>query len=92
MALFTLDELRALIRTSVGIDEAVDFDGDIADIPYEDLGYDSLARIEVAAQVQRRFGVEISDDTAMALETPQETLDFVNNRIGASQLPGGSQS
>lgn len=92
MVMLTLHKLRELIRTSVGFDEGIDFEGDIADIRYEDLGYDSLARIEVAAQVQLQFDVEISEDMAMALETPRETLDYVNTRIGAIQRSGGSKS
>lgn len=92
MLTLNLEQLRDLIRKSVGVDESIDFSGDIAGITYEELGYDSLARLEIAAQIQHQFGVEISDDMAVDMETPQETLDYVNGHLGTASLPGGSQS
>jgi minimal PKS acyl carrier protein len=81
--MLTLDDLRAIMRASAGVDESVDIDGDIENIPFEDLGYDSLAILEISAQISTKYGVLIDDDAAKEMTTPQETLNYVNKRLAA---------
>jgi act minimal PKS acyl carrier protein len=64
------------MRASMG--EAVDLDGDIADVPFAELGYDSLAVLELAGQVKRKYQVTIADDAMLELPTPQTVVEFVN--------------
>lgn len=78
---FSLDDLRMLMRACAGIDESVDLDGDIGGYTFEELGYDSLAVLEMAAKIQNMLGVAISDDAAQELTTPDSLVDYVATRL-----------
>jgi minimal PKS acyl carrier protein len=78
----TLDDLRRILIASGGESDA-DMSGDILDVPFADLGYDSLALIESAAQIGQEFGVTLPDERVIGLETPRELLDLVNTPVGA---------
>jgi act minimal PKS acyl carrier protein len=77
----TLDDLRTILNSSAGVDESVDLSGDISYQNFTDLGYDSLALLEVVSQVEKRYGVSIPDDLIADLETPHALLQEVNSRI-----------
>lgn len=81
--MFTLDELRQIMLTC-GVEDGVDLDGDIAGTELTDLGYDSLAILHMAAQLEQRTGVSIPDDLALRLSTPRALLAHVNHRIEAA--------
>lgn len=78
----TLTELREILTECAGEDESADLGGEIIDIPFTELGYDSLALIETAARIKQRFGVVIEDDEVAELETPREVISVVNQSIG----------
>ncbi|MEU6263763.1 acyl carrier protein [Saccharopolyspora shandongensis] len=73
----TLDDLRRILAGCAGAAEDVDLNGDILDLTFADLGYDSLALMETAAVIGREFGVVIPDDELGGLETPRAMLDRV---------------
>ncbi|OXM55200.1 acyl carrier protein [Amycolatopsis alba] len=77
----TIEDLREILRSSVGVDEGVDLDADIHDVEFAELGYDSLAILELAGQLQRRYGVTISDDVALDMRTPAEALRTINRQL-----------
>jgi len=81
MASFTLDDLRRVMRECAGEDESVNLDGNIADVSFDDLGYDSLARMETASRVQREFGVTLPDEEMADVDTPAGFVAFVNSRL-----------
>jgi minimal PKS acyl carrier protein len=83
MTRFTLDDLRRILRACAGEAEFVDLDGDIGDVPFRDLGYDSLALLELASRVEREYGASIPGDAVVELETPQAAVMYVNDRIAA---------
>ena len=83
MQTFTLDDLRDLLGSIAGVDESTDLSGDIDDVPLTDLGYDSLAMLELAGQVQRRYGVPIPDDGPERMTTPRRTVEYINSRFAA---------
>ncbi|MFC4533231.1 acyl carrier protein [Sphaerisporangium dianthi] len=83
MSAFTLDDLRVIMR-SCGVEESLDFDGDINDTHIAKLGYDSLAMLQIASLIERQTSVSIDDDTLSALDTPREIIDYVNARIEAA--------
>ncbi|MET8338179.1 acyl carrier protein [Streptosporangium canum] len=80
---FTLDDLKEVMRACAGVTESVDLDSDIADVTFEDLGYDSLAVLEMAAKLQNHLGVVIPDDVAEQLPTPRALAEYVNVRLAA---------
>jgi act minimal PKS acyl carrier protein len=79
MAGFGIQELRTIMRGSAGSAEGVDLDGEIAAVPFAELGYDSLAVLEMMSEVQRRYGVVIDENVVFDLETPQDAIDHVNS-------------
>ncbi len=81
MSEFTLDDLREIMRISVGVEEGVDLDGPIAELEFTELGYDSLALAEVVSQVSRRFDVLIGEDEALDLTTPGAVVALVNDLL-----------
>jgi act minimal PKS acyl carrier protein len=84
MQQFTSDDLTAIMRGCAGMDESGDFSGPELHVTYSDLGYDSLAVLEIQAEIQRRFGVPVGDDAMEAMATPAATVSYVNTllRIG----------
>ena len=56
-------------------------DGDIADVPFADLGYDSLALLEMAAHVQQEYGIRIPDDAIEEMPTPRAAVEYLNRRF-----------
>lgn len=75
---FTTDNLRSVIRATVGVDDSVNLDGEIGDVPFRDLGYDSLAVLEIANKIEKEYGVAVPDDMIVELETPWQLITFVN--------------
>lgn len=84
---FTADDLRRIIRTTVGTDESVDLDGDILDVAFSDLGYDSLAVMEVTGRIGKELPVSVPDEVVGDLETPRAVIDYVNRQLGAPARP-----
>ena len=78
MAEFTLNDLRSIMRRSAGVDESVDLDADIGHTSFTDLGYDSLALLEVFAQIRTGRGVTIPDDAVGEIATPEDLIRYVN--------------
>lgn len=83
MSQFTLDDLRDIMRRSAGVDESVDLDADIQRTSFTDLGYDSLALLEVFAQIRTGRGVVIPDDAVGEVETPADLVGYVNRQAQA---------
>lgn len=73
-----LQDLRRLLRESAGIASAADLDGDISDACFEDLGYDSIAIMEVAARITREYRLTIDDEALFKANTPRLLLGLVN--------------
>jgi len=83
MAHLTLEDLKATLRAAAGEDESIDLDGEILDTEFGELGYDSLAILETASLIGRRFGVQLPEDEVGELRTPRELIDFVNATLSA---------
>jgi act minimal PKS acyl carrier protein len=78
---FTLADLTRIMRASVGVDDSVDLDGEILDTLFTDLGYDSLAKLEIASKVDLEVGTTTPDDAVTDLETPRQFVAYVNERL-----------
>lgn len=77
MADFTRADLNRLLREGAGEDDSVDLDGDVLDVPFDELGYDSLALLELCGRVQREFGIVVPDDAVVGMTTPRAALEVV---------------
>jgi act minimal PKS acyl carrier protein len=87
-AAMTPDDLRRLLNDCAGEgggEEEVR--ADTLDTPFTDLGYDSLALMEMAAQVSRRFGISVEEESLAEQRTPRAVLDMVNGELAAADTP-----
>jgi minimal PKS acyl carrier protein len=75
--IMTIDDLRTILVACAGESDGV-LDGDIRNVDFDELGYDSLALMETAARIRSDFGVTIPDERIADLRTPGEILDLVN--------------
>ncbi|MFD4575710.1 phosphopantetheine-binding protein [Streptomyces sp. NPDC058417] len=80
---FTLDDLKRILRASAGVPEGVDFDGDILDLSFDSLGYESLALLETGGSIEREFELTLDDDAFTITDTPRTLLRLVNDQLKA---------
>jgi acyl carrier protein len=80
----TLDQLKQIMLRCSGVDDGVDLDGDIADQQFRDIGYDSLAVLEMASQLQREYKLDIPDEAIEGLKSPGDVLRYVNGKLAVA--------
>ncbi|WP_179816048.1 acyl carrier protein [Allostreptomyces psammosilenae] len=78
-----LDDIRRLLTACAGADGNAALAGDIMDTDFGDLGYDSLALMEMAARIEQERGVKIPDEVITELRTPRAVLETVNGGVVA---------
>lgn len=81
MSTFTLSDLTVKLRECAGESEGVDLDGDVLDTPFIELGYDSLALLQVTGVLKRELGIELADEAVVEAETPRQLLDMINEGV-----------
>lgn len=80
MSKISLDDVWRLLRESAGADEKLLSVGDVDHRPFEELGYDSLAILEVSSRIEQEFGIKIHEDDIPGLDSPAGIVDYVNSR------------
>ncbi|MFJ8753426.1 acyl carrier protein [Streptomyces sp. NPDC102441] len=78
---FTLDDLRRILLEGAGADERVDLDGDILDVQFEALGYESLALLETGSRIEREYGIVLDEDLLTDADTPRALVTAVNEHL-----------
>lgn len=81
MSQMTLEELIDITRAQAGEAEQGMLDGDVIDVLFEYLGYDSVALLEVVSEIKHRFGVDLSDEAVGSARTPRKLLALINQAI-----------
>ncbi|MFF0148501.1 act minimal PKS acyl carrier protein [Amycolatopsis sulphurea] len=79
MAEFTIAELVRLLRECAGEEEGVDLDGEVGDLPFDELGYDSLALFNTIGRIEREYTVDLPEDVVWQATTPGALVDLVNS-------------
>jgi minimal PKS acyl carrier protein len=79
MSEFTLTDLTTLLRECAGADESVDLDGDVLDVTFTDLGYDSLAVLQTTGCIENDYGIALDEEAVSAADTPRAYLGLVND-------------
>jgi acyl carrier protein len=79
----TLDDLRRILRAVAGEAEGIGLDGDILDVSFTDLGYDSLALLETAGQIERERNLRLDESTITDAQTPRQLLTAVTEQLVA---------
>lgn len=83
----TIDELKQALYEAAGADESINLDGDILDVEFADLGYDSVALLETSGQVERKYGVVLADEAVSSAPTPRAFLGMVNSCLQGNRVP-----
>ncbi len=81
MRLFSSDDLSGIMRQCAGLDHALSLDGAVLEISYEEMGFDSLALLEVQAEIERQLGVRFAEDAMELSSTPAITISYVNDLL-----------
>lgn len=81
--MLTIDEFKNIMRAVSG-DDLVDPSGDVADTPLADLGYDSLAVLEITAIVQQRYEITVPDEGTERMTTPHAAVTYINQLQAAT--------
>ncbi|MFC4908400.1 acyl carrier protein [Actinomadura gamaensis] len=76
MTTLDLEGLLDILRRSAGDSEALT-GADVLDVPFEELGYDSLALLETAGAIERDLGISLADDEVADAATPRLFLELV---------------
>ncbi|MDN3027282.1 acyl carrier protein [Streptomyces sp. S.PB5] len=76
-----LPDLIALLRECAGENEAVDLDGDILDMTFAELDYDSLAVLQTTGRIERDFDVLLDEEAIDDADTPRAYLELVNRAL-----------
>ena len=72
--------LTRLLRESAGVEEGVDLDGEeVLDTPFVEIGYDSLALLQVTGRIRREYGIDLPDDAVSDAETFRSLLDMIQS-------------
>lgn len=79
----TMPELRQILRECAGESDTVSEvdDTDVGDIDVDELGYDSLALMEAASRVGRRYGAEIPEEELAEIRTLNAFVDSANRLL-----------
>jgi act minimal PKS acyl carrier protein len=78
---FTVEDLRRILREAAGAEETVDLDGDILDVDFQALGYESLALLETGSLIQREYGIELDESALTQVTCPRAFIDLVNEQL-----------
>jgi act minimal PKS acyl carrier protein len=78
-----IEELFQALIESAGESETEVAPADSLDVPFADIGYDSLALMETAAKITQRTGVRVDDEQLFVAETPRQLLDLFNRALTA---------
>ena len=82
MSEFTLQDLVEELRACAGEAEGVDVDSvDIMDLPFLEIGYDSLALLQVTGILKRERDIQLDDDEVLGAETPRLLLEIINENL-----------
>jgi act minimal PKS acyl carrier protein len=76
-----LEDLTRILEATAGADEQVDLDGDILDVDFTELGYDSIAVMETASRIERELGVTLNETAVLSATTPRAFLAMVNKSV-----------
>ncbi|MFC5286706.1 acyl carrier protein [Actinokineospora guangxiensis] len=78
MAEFDVEDLRQLVATSLELPvEEVSDDADFV----TDLGVDSLAAIDILINLEKRFGVKVTDAEFKLLDTFADVRDLMTAKL-----------
>lgn len=80
----TLEDLRRVLEATSGVADGVDWSAPgTADVAFAELGYDSLAQLQMTVQLEDVYAVKIPEEEADGLRTPAAMIEYVNAQLTA---------
>lgn len=76
---FDIEDLKRILREGAGGVSMLE--GDVSDVTFEELGYDSLALLETASRIAREYGLKFEDTAFVDIETPHDLVQVVNAHL-----------
>ena len=76
------EDLIAVVRECAGESENADLT-EALDVSFTDLGYDSVALLEITARIEREYGIVLDDEAMSEAETLGRYLSLVNEALSA---------
>jgi act minimal PKS acyl carrier protein len=76
---FTVAELRRILLEGAGDDGGITEES--LDVPFEEIGFESLQLLEATVLIQASCGVDLDDSVLTTVYTPRELIDTVNSRL-----------
>ncbi|CDR06327.1 methyltransferase [Streptomyces iranensis] len=61
-------------------------DGDVIDVLFGNLGYDSVALLEVLSQIRNQYGIDLADEVVGTSKSPRDVLNAVNAAINGNPI------
>jgi minimal PKS acyl carrier protein len=78
---FTIDDMRRIMRGAGGGDA-----GDaVEDATFDELGYDSLALLEIQRRLSRELGIKVPENAAEEMPTPAAAVSYVNALLAGAE-------
>jgi minimal PKS acyl carrier protein len=78
MTRYRADQLTTLMIAAAGEPEGGQQDGQLLNTSFTELGYDSLAVLEITGRIHKTWGIDIPEAMTSDLQTPRMLLDYVN--------------
>ena len=78
-------EIEVSVETLIKEEIAFESDYDKGAL-LEDLGVDSLARVEIIMKLEKEFSISIADDIFERIKTPQDLIDCLIQAAGVDKL------
>ncbi|MFG2194373.1 acyl carrier protein [Streptomyces sp. NPDC048639] len=83
MSTISFDDLKAIMSRCTGeLDGRELTEADLA-TSFTEIGYDSLAVLEIASQIQREYDLQIPDEAIEEMDSPKAVIDYVNATLAA---------
>ncbi|GAT83933.1 curamycin polyketide synthase acyl carrier protein [Streptomyces sp. F-3] len=76
----TVEELSELMKKTAGVAVSPQELAERPDVPFEELGIDSLGLLGIVGELENRHGVPMPPD-AERCKTPRKFLDLVNSTL-----------
>lgn len=83
---FTVADVRRLLREAAGENDAQLLASEIEDITFERLGYDSLALLEAGTRLELELDIKLDDSAITDVETPRDLVTVVNDELDAVRV------
>ncbi len=84
MAQFELSDLSALLQACGH--EGTELDSGTLDVPFFDLGFDSLAMLQTTALVEHDYEITLPEEAVDEADTPRRYVDLVNAALAARTM------